>query len=242
MIPEVPSDDDGEDSEDETTESIARHVCVTGCKVDRDPACKPEVKAKLPPVAVAAATDNPLPATVAPFLPVDAGTAEQNSQSDGQGGGTCRPAGHGQGGRGGKRGCLVVRANYSVTELESIREHLPISGVEWDLVVENHSRIHPDLERTGDQLNKKINKLARTKSPTRQLNIPFTVQEAKAINVPNIEKAEGDTGSEEEGFAAEETIVVAQDDGAGNPTEDARAASGVNDDSVAGNSHGDEVS
>jgi len=74
----------------------------------------------------------------------------------------------GRGGRGGvsgqfhagEGGHLVDRANYSVTELEhvleSIREHLPISGAEWDLVAEHHSRFHPDLERTADQWKKKI--------------------------------------------------------------------------------------
>ena len=68
------------------------------------------------------------------------------------------------------------------------------------------------------------------------------MQEANANRVLIIKKAERATGSEEEGFAAEEAIVVAQDNGAGNPTEDACDATGVNDDSVAGNSHGGEVS
>ena len=86
---------------------------------------------------------------------------------------------------------------------------MPISGAEWDLVEEHHSRFHPDLEKTTDQLKKTVNKLARTKAPMGQSNIPVTVQEAKAIRVLIIEKAEGATGSEEEGFAAEEGIAVA---------------------------------
>jgi hypothetical protein len=91
-------------------------------------------------------------------------------------------------------------------------------------------------------MKKKFNKLARAKAPTGQTIIPFTVQEAKATRVLIIEKAERATGSEEQGFAAEEGVVVAQYNGAGNPTEDAHDASGVNDDSVAGNSSGGEVS
>ena len=98
------------------------------------------------------------------------------------------------------------RANYSVTELEhmleSIQKHLPISGEKWDLVAERHSRFHPDLERTMDQLKKKINMLAMIKAPMGQLNIPFTIQEEKAIRVLIIEKVEGATGSDEEGFAS----------------------------------------
>jgi hypothetical protein len=91
-------------------------------------------------------------------------------------------------------------------------------------------------------LKKEINKLAMTKAPMGQPNILFTVQEAKAIRVLIIEKAEGATGSEEEGFVAEEGIVGAQDNGACNPTEDAHDELGVNDDSVAGNSRGGGVS
>jgi hypothetical protein len=138
----------------------------------------------------------------------------------------------------GEGGHLEDRANYSVTELEhmreSIREHLPISGAEWDLVAEHHERFHLDLEGTADQLKKKINKLASTKAPMGQLNIPVTVQEAKGIRVLNIEKAERATGSEEEGFTAEEGIFVGHDNGAGNPTEDACDALGVNDDNLVG--------
>ena len=55
--------------------------------------------------------------------------------------------------------------NYSPNEikhmLESVREYLPISGLEWDLVVHHHTAFHPDQERTGDQL-KKFNKLSKT--------------------------------------------------------------------------------
>jgi hypothetical protein len=74
-----------------------------------------------------------------------------------------------------------------------------------------------------------------------QPNIPFTMQESKAIRVLIIEKAKGANGSEEEGFAAEEGNVVEQGDGAGNATADAHYASGVNDDSIAGNFHGGGV-
>jgi hypothetical protein len=50
------------------------------------------------------------------------------------------------------------RSNYSQTEvfnlLESVRHYLPISGQEWDLVVQRHMAFHPDEERNGDQLKK----------------------------------------------------------------------------------------
>jgi hypothetical protein len=36
--------------------------------------------------------------------------------------------------------------------LESVREYLPISGLEWDLVVQRHAAFHPDEERNGDQM------------------------------------------------------------------------------------------
>jgi hypothetical protein len=38
--------------------------------------------------------------------------------------------------------------------LESDREYLPISGLEWDLVAQNHMIFHPDQEWTDDQLKK----------------------------------------------------------------------------------------
>jgi hypothetical protein len=81
--------------------------------------------------------------------------------------------------------------------LESVREYLPISCFEWDLVVQWHASFHLDKERNGDQL-KKINKLAKVKMGTGDPNIPSGVSEAKAIHKLIIEKAEGVTGSVEE--------------------------------------------
>ena len=75
-----------------------------------------------------------------------------------------------------------------------------------------------------------------------QPNIPCTLHEVKEIRVLIIEKADGATGVEEEGFEAEEGIVVEQGDRARNPTKDAHDASGVNGDSVAGSSCGGGVS
>ena len=46
--------------------SLVRHVCDTGCKADRDPACEPDSEAKVPLVAAAAIADNPLPVDVPP--------------------------------------------------------------------------------------------------------------------------------------------------------------------------------
>jgi hypothetical protein len=88
--------------------------------------------------------------------------------------------------------------------LEIIRDILPISGAEWDLVAARHATYHPELDRTGDQLKKKFNKLARTMIPTGNPNIPPDVQEAKEIKDRIIEKTEGVTGSEEELFSPDD--------------------------------------
>ena len=112
----------------------------------------------------------------------------------------------------GEGGCPVGRSNYSNLEvehmLESICENLPISGAELDLVADCHAQFHPELERTGDQLKKKFNKLSKTKVPTGEPNIPFTIQESKAIRLLIIEKTKGATGSEEEVFATEDVDEV----------------------------------
>ena len=77
--------------------------------------------------------------------------------------------------------------------LEFIREYLPISGAEWDLVTKHHSTFHPECERTADQLKKKFNKMARTKVPMVEPNIPLSFQDAKAIRFLITEKADGAT-------------------------------------------------
>jgi hypothetical protein len=127
--------------------------------------------------------------------------------------------------------------------LESIREYLPISGAEWDLVANRHSSFHPELERTAEQLKKKFNKLSQTKVPTGNPTIPFTVREAKAIRVLIIEKAEGATGSEEEGFAVEDGDV-ANDNGVDEEVDGQNEADVIagSEGSVAGNSRGNLVS
>jgi hypothetical protein len=94
--------------------------------------------------------------------------------------------------------------------LDAVREYLPISGLEWDLVAQRHMAYHPEEERSGDQLKKKFNKLAKTKMGTGDPNIPADVQEAKAIRKLIIEKSEGVTGSEEEFMAVEELDDVAE--------------------------------
>jgi hypothetical protein len=95
--------------------------------------------------------------------------------------------------------------------LESVREYLPISGLEWDLVAQRHAAFHPDEERNGDQLKKKFNKLAKVKMGTGDPNVPPDVSEAKAIRKLIIEKTEGVTGSEEEPFALEEDYEEGDD-------------------------------
>ena len=84
--------------------------------------------------------------------------------------------------------------------LEGVREFLPISGQEWDLVANRHSAYHPELDRTADHLKKKFNELARRTIPTGDPNCPADVREAKAIRHLIIEKSDGCTGSPNEGF------------------------------------------
>ena len=127
--------------------------------------------------------------------------------------------------------------------LESTREYLPISGAGWDLVANRHSSFHPELERTAEQLKKKFNKLSQTKVPTGNPTIPFIVWEAKAIRVLIIEKAEGATSSEEEGFTVEDGDV-ANDNGVDEEVDGQNETDVIagNEGSVAGNSRGNLVS
>ncbi len=108
------------------------------------------------------------------------------------------------------------------------------------MVMDHHSRFHPELERTGNQLKKKFNKFTRTKVPTGEPNIPFIVSEAKAIWELIIEKEEGATGLEEEGFAAEDGEDVEEND---NEDVDGAVDAGAgNDASIAETSRGGMVS
>jgi hypothetical protein len=83
----------------------------------------------------------------------------------------------------GEGGRQAGRSNYSRSELDHMLkiacEILPISGAKWDLVAARHATFHPDLGRTGDQLNEKFNKIARTMIPTGNPNILPTILEAK---------------------------------------------------------------
>ena len=63
--------------------------------------------------------------------------------------------------------------------------------------MDHHSQFHPDSERTGDQLKKIFNKLACTNASSGNPNMPFLVQEAKAIRILTIEKTEGVNGLED---------------------------------------------
>lgn len=80
--------------------------------------------------------------------------------------------------------------------LESVHQYPPISGSGWDLA-DCHSCFCPW------PAEEKLYKLARTKSPTGNPNIPFTVQGAKAVRLLIIEKSEDVTASEEEDIADE---------------------------------------
>ena len=96
--------------------------------------------------------------------------------------------------------------------LESVREYLPISGLEWDLVAQCHMRFHPNLECTGDQLKKNFNKLAKTKMGTGDPSMPPDVCEAKEIRGLIIEKSEGVTGSEDEPSALDDVLEDENED------------------------------
>ena len=50
--------------------------------------------------------------------------------------------------------CLTTVHTKVEHMLESIRQYLSLSGAEWDLAADHHSRYHPELERTGNQLKK----------------------------------------------------------------------------------------
>jgi len=67
-----------------------------------------------------------------------------------------------------RRGKFICRkANHSQTEvdnmLESLRECLPIFGLEWELMAQCHVIFHPDQECNDDQLKKKFNSSQRQK-------------------------------------------------------------------------------
>ena len=123
----------------------------------------------------------------------------------GRGGGR-RPSEGGR--RPGEDGQALGRSNYSAAELdvmlESVREILPISGAEWELVASRHLTYYGDVSRTGDQLRKKFGHLSKTTIPTGDPNCPLNVQEAKAIRQLIIEKLDGATGSNEDVFSPDD--------------------------------------
>ena len=117
------------------------------------------------------------------------------------------------------------RSNYTQTEIfnmiDAVRKYLPISGLEWDLVVQRHMAYHPAEERSGDQLKKKFNKLAKMNMGTGDPVMSPDVREAKEICRLIIEKSEGVTGSEDEIFAAKDVCNKAKSEGEeGNLPED----------------------
>ena len=135
------------------------------------------------------------------------------------GGGRGRGRGRGDGGRGlvrgrgrgrgrGEGGRPPGRSNYSNDELdlllESVREILPISGREWEEVATRHASYFADSRRTGEQLKKKYNRLAKTKIPTGDPNCPPSVREAKTISRLIVEKTDGTTGDEYEIFSPDD--------------------------------------
>ena len=101
----------------------------------------------LPPglaVAAVSANDVPRPAFAQNHKALNPQAGRVGCQGHrGRGGWRGRGRGAGSGRhRAGEEGCPVGRSNYSTVEvehmLESIRESLPISGAEWDLVADHH--------------------------------------------------------------------------------------------------------
>ena len=81
--------------------------------------------------------------------------------------------------------------------------------------------------------------------PTGDPTIPFVIREAKAIRVLIVEKAEGATGSEEEGFAVEDGDTANLEDNGVDADAHGQNEGDVvvgNEGSVAGNSRGNLVS
>jgi len=89
--------------------------------------------------------------------------------------------------------------------LESVQQYPPISGAGWDLVAVCHSCFCPDLEQSGDQLSKKIDK------PARRIQTYIYGQDAKAVSLLIVEKSEDIIGSEDEGFADDDDDEEVED-------------------------------
>jgi len=74
-------------------------------------------------------------------------------------------------------------SQYTLNEvdrmLELVREYLPISGLEWELVAQHPMTFHPGQERTGDQLKKKFNRLSKTRMGTGDPTMPTDVCKAE---------------------------------------------------------------
>ena len=98
-------------------------------------------------------------------------------------------------------------------------------------------------------MKKKFKKLSKTKVPTGDPNIPFTIREAKAMRLLIIEKTKGAIGSEEEAFAAEDVDEVEEEEN-GDRDDDrplqvevaGNEGGQANDESVSGVSRGGLVS
>ena len=66
--------------------------------------------------------------------------------------------------------------------IELIRQLEPISGQQWDIVVEGHAEEWGDRNRTAESLKKKFRALVNMRAPTGDPNIPEVVFLAKQIN------------------------------------------------------------
>lgn len=124
--------------------------------------------------------------------------------------------------RGGNgNGRAAGRRNYSHDELEcllqNVRELLPISGADWEVIESRHSTYFPECERTWEHLKKKFWSLTNKSMPTGDPSIPWEVREAEEIRRLIIERTEGARGSPSEGFdfAREDDGSVGEEDAIG---------------------------
>ena len=82
--------------------------------------------------------------------------------------------------------------------LETIEQHLPIGGMEWDQVESQHQAAFPHQERTKESLKRKFQTLYRSRMPTGDPNCPATVRRAKHIRKAILDKADLSDGEDKE--------------------------------------------
>ena len=110
-----------------------------------------------------------------------------------------------------RRGRTMSAKNYTTAELETLltlaKQHLPISGLEWENKVAIPHQARHNTGRTGDSLKRKFDSLANTKMPTGDPNCPPHVRQAKHIRRDILVKVELTTSTELEDKSADEADI-----------------------------------